>query len=232
MGRRRVPKLQSTRVTRVTFKKPRRRVDKIKTVSDVRRAVQTTAPSRAKMDSISVSITSTVQTLLSLSEIQFNDDPSNFQTRQSPKISVGSFRFKGTLVVGDATNLVRLLIVRSKNQTGAPFAPADTFYSNPGGTVPPAVVAQINTRNVDVLMDKTYNLQDSSESNPAVRPANFFIDKTIRIRKTLKYNQVATGTTIAPRNMTEYYFIAVSDSGVLPNPSVRFEAITWFKNID
>jgi len=224
---------------KATFKRPRRArkkrrtADKIKTVSDVRRAVQSTAPSRAKMDSISVSITSTVQTLLSVSEIAFNDDPSEFETRQSPKITLGSFRFKGTLVVGDATNLVRLLFVRSKNQTNAAFAPTSCFYSNPGGTVPPAVVAQINTRNVDVLWDHTYNLQDTSESNPAVRPANFFIDRTISIRKTLKYNQVASGTVPElPRNMTEYYFVAVSDSGVLPNPSVRFEAITWFKNID
>lgn len=210
----------------------RRAPDKIKTAGDVRRAVQSTAPSRAKMDSISQSITSTVSNMLSISAISFNEDSSVFDARQSLKISLGSFRFKGTVVVGDATNLVRLLIVRSKNQTNAAFDPTSAFYSNPGGAVPQAVAAQINTRNVEVLWDKTYFMQDSTAAAPAVRPAAFFIDANVRIGKTIKYNQVGNAITVQPRNMSEYYMIGVSDSGVLPNPSVRLECLTWFKNVD
>jgi len=206
--------------------------DKIKTVGDVRRAVQKTTPSRAKLDSISLSLTTTPSIMLSISNIVFNDNGSNFDTRQGPKITLGSFRFRGDIVVGDRRNFMRLMVVRSKNQTNQAFDPQDIFYANPGAVAPSAVNAQINTRNVQVLWDKTYSLQDTSEANPAVRPSFYFLDEKVNIRKTIKYNQVPNATATLPRNMSEFYFVGVSDSGVLPNPSIAVDCVTWFKNVD
>lgn len=231
-----MPKRKGYQSTLVRYrKKPKtqhKKKDYIKTASDVRKAVQQTAPSRAKLDQLSFSVTTTPATQLSVSAIEFNEDASEFQARQSLKVTVGSLRFRGTLVVGDASNLVRLLIVRSKNQTNAAFDPQSCFYNNPGGASILGVFSQINTRNVDVVYDKTWIMQDSTEAVPAVRPATYFIDENVSIRKTMMYNQTGSGVVTQPRNMTEYYMVAVSDSGVLPNPSFRLACCTWFKNVD
>lgn len=206
--------------------------DQIKTKADVRKAVQATAPSRAELRSGSVSITTTPSILESFSDIEFNEDGiTNPQTRQSLKISVGSIRLKGDLVVGDDTNIVRLMLVRSKNQTNDAFAPADIFFDNNGAVAVTAYLAQVNTRNVDVLWDKSFLLQDSDSSIPGVRPSFYFIDEKFTIRNTWTYNQINNATTELPRNMKEYYLVAVSDSSVLPNPSLRYQSCTWFKNL-
>jgi len=210
----------------------KRRVDRIKTKSDVRKAVQSTAPSRAELRSGTASITTTPSILESFSDIEYNEDGiTNPQSRQSLKISVGSIRMKGDLVVGDDTNIVRLMLVRSKNQSNAAFAPADIFFNNNGAAAVAAYLAQVNTRNVDVLWDKTYMLQDSDSSTPGVRPSFYFIDEKFNIRNTWTYNQIANASTQLPRNMKEYYLVAVSDSSVLPNPSLRYQSCTWFKNL-
>jgi len=210
----------------------RKQKDKIKTVSDVRKAVQSTAPSRAYLGDTSSSITTAPVVLQSFSNIPFSDDQSDFQSRNALKISVGSIRGRGNIVVGDSTNFVRLLLVRSKNQTNAAFDPLSVFFTNGGAVVPPYHLAQINTRNVEVLWDRTYTLQDSTEADPAVIPPVKFLEFNTPIRNTWTYNAVASGTTIAPRNMKEYYLVAVSDSSILPNPSVRFQFCTWYKNVD
>jgi len=144
---------------------------------------------------------------------------------------MGSFRFRGLLNVGDRTNIVRLLVVRDKNQDDTVFTPGSAFFFD-GVTLATGVNAQINTRNVDVLMDPTYNLQDTTESVPATRPQSYFLDFNIPIRKELTYNQQTSGDApILPRNMRHYYFIGVSDSVILPNPSISGSTITWFKNV-
>jgi len=211
----------------------RRKVkDTIKTKSDVRKAVQSTAPSRAFLGSTSASITTTPSVVQSFSNIPFDDDASVFQSRNSLKISVGSIRGRGNIVVGDSTNYIRILLVRSKNQTNAAFDPAGCFFDNGGSVAVPSHLAQINTRNVECLSDKLYSLQDSTEFVPGVNPSFKFLEFNQPIRNTWTYNAVALGTTIAPRNMKEYYMVVVSDSSVLPNPSIRMQFCTWFKNVD
>jgi len=206
--------------------------DTIKTKSDVRKAVQATAPSRAYLLNGSFSITTTPLTLQSFGIIPFNEDGiTNPQSRQSLKISVGSIRLRGNLVVGDSTNIVRLLLVRGKNQTGTVFNPAEVFFDNNAAVAVPSVDAQINTRNVECLWDQTYQLQDTDSSDPGVRPTSFYINKKFTIRNNWTYNQTANAGVILPRNMKEYYLIGVSDSVVLPNPSIRFSSCTWFKNL-
>jgi len=225
---------RSARTKRSRHQKRKRRTkvkDQIKTGADVRKAVQETAPSQGKLDTISGSITTTPVTLLEVSKIAFNNDDAGQYERNSKKITMGSLRFRGTLVVGDATNLVRLLVVRDKNQDNQAWDPNSCFFSD-GNVVPAPTFAQINTRNVDVLYDNTYNMQDSTESVPAVRPSQYFVDFYVPIRKTLTYIQQNAGdAAINPRNGHHYYLVAVSDSSILPNPSIRGSSATWFKNI-
>lgn len=133
--------------------------------------------------------------------------------------------------VGDRTNLVRLLVVRDKNQDDAVFSPDDCFFTD-GNVTPPDVYAQINTRNVECIYDKLWNLQDTSESVPATRVQSAFVEFNVPIRKHLTYNQTGNDDTILPRNMQHWYLIGVSDSAILPNPSLDGNSITWFKNIN
>lgn len=228
----RVAKRCAAKVIQDAFRKSRKGKDQIKTVGDVRRAVQSTAASRAEGRLGSVSITTTPSILESFGTIEFNEDGiTNPQTRQSLKISVGSIRMRGNLVVGDETNIVRLMLVRSKNQSNAPFAPADIFFDNNGSFAAAGYLSQINTRNVDMIWDQTYQLQDSEAAIPGVRPTSVFLDKTFTIRNTWTYNQITNATSELPRNMKEYYLCAVSDSSILPNPSFKYQTVTWFKNV-
>jgi len=228
------PMFKRTAARRIqkAWRKKRYQKDTIKTVSDVRKAVQKTAASRAFVANGSVSLTTTPSILQSYSDIPYSEDGvTNPQSRQSLKITMGSIRLRGELIVGDDTNIVRLLLVRSKNQTNTVFAPVDCFFDNNGSAAITAVNAQINTRNVDVLWDSTYLLQDSDSSIPGVRPSFIFLNKTIKIRKTLMYNQANEGDSILPRNMHHYFLVGVSDSSVLPNPSMRWGSCVWFKNV-
>jgi len=212
--------------------KPHRRVkDSIKTVHDVRKAIQRTAPSKGRVVAISTSPSTTPLVAQSISEIQFSTSGEQW-VRNSLKITLGSWRFRGNLNVGDRTNLFRLMLVRDKNMNDQAFDPASCFFQDNSGTTVTPVNAQINTRNVEVLYDHTYNLQDSTESVPAVRPSNYFLDLNIPIRRELKFIDMPDGDpAILPRNQTHFYLVSVSDSVILPHPNLSGDSVTWFKNV-
>jgi len=213
------------------WKRKRYQKDKIKTVSDVRKAVQKTAPSRAFVNNGSASITTTPVILESYGVIPFNEDGiSNPNSRQSLKVSVGSIRIRGNLVVGDDSNLIRLMLVRSKNQSGTIFSASECFFDNNGAAAITGIQSQLNTRNIECLWDQTYQLQDQI-ADAATRPSSVFLNKKFNIRNTWTYNQAPNAAVILPRNMKEYYLVAVSDSSVLPNPSLRWSSCVWFKNL-
>lgn len=222
------------------WKKKYRGRDQIKTAGDVRRAVQKSAPSRGVVNRISQTFsTSPVGVLDCLSEITFSTDDSRQDRRQSMKITMGSFRVRGevavadSLVASDASNLVRLMVVRQKNFIqAATFDPSLCFY-NDGQSTPLSVYAQVNTRYCEVLWDKTYNLENNTNGDRyPTRPRMVFIDENIPIKKKITYRPMLDGQSELPRDQNHYYFIGVSDSSITPHPSLNGASVTWFKNIE
>lgn len=222
------------------WKKKYRGRDQIKTVGDVRRAVQKTAPSRGKVVRLSQTFsTNAVAVVDCLSGITFSDSDARQDRRQSMKIEMGSFRFKGelsvaeNLVTSDETNIVRLMLVRQKNYVeAATFDPPSCLY-NDGLTTPLSIYAQPNTRYCEVLWDKTYQMQNNTNGDRyPTRPRSFFIDENIPIRKKITYKPVADGQTPLPRDHNHFYLIGMSDSSVAPNPALEGSGVIWFKNIE
>lgn len=214
----------------------KRTKDKIKTVKDVRDAVNKGTPASVIVQETNFSLTGTpfggptVQHVLSA--IEFSNSNDRPDARKSKKISVGHISCRCYLDVGDRTNLCRVMLVRNKDpQTAAAFNPSNMFQMNNGvGTQPNAMFADVNLRQVEVKYDKVFNLQDTTEAVPATRMQNIYFKFKVPIHETWKYFTETNNTSELTRNMKDYYIVAFSDSIALPNPSLRCISYTWFKN--
>lgn len=214
--------------------------DQIKTASDVRKAVQKTAPSRGVVNRISQTFSQNpVGVIDCITQIAFSDSDGRQDRRQSMKISLGSFRFKAELAIAeslvslDETNIIRLMFVRQKDYVpGNLFDPSLCFY-NDGITTPLNIYAQPDTRYCEVLWDRTFNLQNNTNGGRyPVRSRTLFLDETIPLRKKVTYAPATDGQDPLPRDNHHYYFIGVSDSSIAPHPSLEGASVTWFKNIE
>lgn len=207
--------------------------DKIKTVRDVRNAVQATAVSSVIAQETNFSLVTTPTVQHNLSQIEFSNSNDRPDTRKSKQITVGHIKFRCRLQVGDRTNLCRVMMVRNKNpETTAAFNPGDIFNLNNGvGTQPNNMFAEPNLREVEVKYDRVFNLQDSSETVPATRMQSIYWTFQVPIRETWKYFTISNQTAEQTRNMKDYYLVAFSDSAILPNPSLQAVSYLWFKNI-
>ena len=215
-------------------RRARRRVkDRIKTVGDVRKAVQQTSVSSVIVQETNFALTQTPTIQHNLSNIEFSNSDNRPDTRKSKQITVGHIKFRCYLQVGDRTNLCRVMVVRNKNPlTTASFTPSDIFnVNNSVGTQPNNMFAEPNLREVEVKYDRVFNLQDSSEATPAVNPKTVYWTFSIPIRETFKYLTISNSTSQQTRNMKDYYLVAFSDSSILPNPSLTAVSYLWFKNV-
>jgi len=214
------------------WRKKRYQRDNIKTTADVRRAVNKGTPASVVIQSTNFGLTTTPTIQHSLSDIEYSNSNDTPNTRKSKKISVGHFKMRCYLNVADRTNLVRVMLVRNKDPlTAAAFNPSTMFEMNNGiGTQPTNMFAEPNLRKVQVKYDKIFNLQDSTESVPGVRPSSFYFTFKVKVNETFKYFTETNNTSEFTRNMKDYYIVAFSDSSVLPNPAFRCVSYTWFKN--
>lgn len=208
--------------------------DNIKTVKDVQEAVNKGTPSSVIIQETNFALTTTPTIQHSLSDIAFSNSNDTPNTRKSKKISVGHYKFRCYLQVGDRTNLCRVMVVRNKNPlVSAAFNPNNIFdmYGGIAGMPQPdKMYAEPNLRLVDVKYDRIFNLQDTSESAPAVRPKNTYFEFDVPVHETFKYLTEDNNTSEFTRNMKDYYLVAFSDSSILPNPSLTAVSYTWFKN--
>ena len=222
----------ASKIQKAWRRKKRFQRDSIKTVSDVRRAVNKGTPSSVIIQETNFSLTTTPTVQHVLSDIEYSNSNDTPNTRKSKKITVGHYKFRCYLDVGDRTNLCRVMVVRNKDpQTAAAFNPANMFEMNNGvGTQPTNMFAEPNLRAVEIKYDKVFNLQDSSETVPATRVSNIYFQFSVKCNEVFKYFTETNNTSELTRNMKDYYVVAFSDSSILPNPSFRCVSYTWFKN--
>ena len=131
--------------------------------------------------------------------------------RSTTKILVKHLGIRGTIspATGDNTNTIRLALVRGR-RAGA-LNLADVGY----GTATD-LNAQFNQKFVDVIWDKTYNVQEIAAG--AVFPPYKYLDLSTSLNKTCKFEEQSSAGQIQPYNNTAVYLIACSDSAVAPNP--------------
>lgn len=213
----------------------RRKPKKMK-VSKVKSIVRGMEPTRQDLWSLTDTIGTTPLILNNLTNMSYNEDSSIFGTRQSTKVSLMSFRFRGNVEVDSAAtdNHLRLLIVRKTAQDGAPFDARKCFLSHPGFTIN-YLQSQINKRYCSVVWEREFLLQNSdpslltNERYPTVVWKRI-LDIVYKFPKgaVARYPLVANATAVQPINH-QYYFIAVSDSAVL-SPAIQGQACLFFKN--
>lgn len=216
----------------------RKRKDNIKTVKDVRDAVNKGTPGSVIVQDTNFALTAQVGPLGGptvqhvLSDIEFSNSNDRPDSRKSKKISVGHLSCRCYLDVADRTNLCRVLVVRNRDpQTAAAFNPRNMFIFNNGiGPQPDQIFADVNLRQVEVKYDKVFNLQSTEAAAPATRQQNIYFKFKIPIHETWKYFTETNNTSELTRNMKDYYIVAFSDSVVAPNPSLRCVSYLWFKN--
>lgn len=206
--------------------------DKIKTVSDVRKAVNKGTPASVIIQETAFALSTTPITQHVLSDIEYSNSNDRPDSRKSKKITAGHFKFRGKIQVGDTTNLVRIMVVRNKDPlTAAAFNPANMFEMNNGvGTQPTTMLAEPNLRKVEIKYDHVYNLSENSETHPGDRPDNIYFEFSVPLHETWKYFTETNNTSELTRNMKDYYLVAFSDSSITPNPRLNVVSYTWFKN--
>lgn len=212
----------------------KKKVDKIKTESDVKEVINKETPWSVVAQETNFALTTTPTVQHQLSNIEFSNSNDRPDSRKSKKISVMYMKFRGYLDVGDRTNLIRVMVVRNKDPQvpSAAFNPANMFEINNGiGTQPNNLFAEPNKRFVDVKYDKIFNLQDTSQTSPATRVQNAYFQIKVNMKNEVwKYFTENNNTQEFTRNMKDYFIVAFSDSAILPNPSLRLSSYVFFKN--
>lgn len=215
----------------------RRRYKKRMTTSKVKRVVQNMEPTRSDIFSLlndDIPATSTV--VNNLTNVTFNDDPSTFGTRQSTKIKLMSFNWKGNIKVGGSAtdNQVRLMIVKKIADDGAAFDARKCFLVHPG-TSPQLLYCQPNKRYIKVCKEWFFQLQNqdpsslTNEQYPTI-PWRKLLDIHYKFpaNTIARFPLVANATNVQSTN-EQYYFVGVSDTSLL-TPEMTGLGTLFFKN--
>ncbi len=146
-------------------------------------------------------------------------------TRQTTKILCKNLSIRGKMNVAtsDTTNVLRIALVRGRRAGNLNVA--DIAY---GGAAD--VDAQFNQKFVDVIWDKTYNVQEIAAG--AVFPSYKYLDISTMINKICKFEEQSAAGTIQPYNNSSYYLIGCSDSQVAPHPAIRLSQRLSYKQLD
>lgn len=155
-------------------------------------------------------------------------DPSaatNSGLRTTTKILLKNLATRGKISVGttDGINVVRVALVRGR-RAGA-LNLADVAYGSGN-----AVDSQFNQKFVEVIYDKTFNLQETEAG--AVYPPYKYFDMNTALNKIAKFEEQSAAGVIQPYNNTSYYLIACSDSLLTPHPQIRFSSRISFKELN
>ena len=200
---------------------------KAKTI--VRKVLYANEPYKYDAFTASNAVGNTWTLLSNLSNIPYDvAGTTNSGTRQTTKILLKNHAMRGKIFIAndstEGSNTFRLAIVRGR-RAGA-LNMTDIKYGTGND-----IDAQFNQKFVDVVWDKTYNLQYQAEGS--VYPPYKYIDINTALNKIAKFTESSTDTeTSQPYNNTSYYLIACSDSNVVPHPSVRLVQRMSFKQLD
>ena len=211
--------------------------DAIRTAGDVKRVMNQSAPIRFWLHNVSASMSTTIANIHPLSLIPYQADPTqDLGARNSKKVYLNRYRFRGIVSIaaglpgtGDVTNRVRLMIVRQKtNQSGA-FTATDALETN-DGVFNYTIDTPSNQKRCEIVWEKEYQVQQSVAGS--VYPPYAKVEIDVPLHRTAKYDATPNGSASSPVNNSIYAFVAISDSGATPHPTLRGQGQTVFKNID
>jgi len=143
----------------------------------------------------------------------------NVSQRVGAEILMRSLRISGSWVVGDPTQLARLVVFKwfPSNSSDVPSASELTTATSSdiviGGWL------QYKPSRFQILHDQLFKM------DTLAHPIKDF-DFTVRINSKLDYD---TGSTTGRNHI---YFMYVTDSGIVPNPSIRYTYQVVFNDLE
>lgn len=192
----------------------------------VKRVMYKMEPFRYAAFATSLSIPNAWTLMNNITNISYDPNATTSSAdRQTTKILVKNYSIRGKLTPGtaDVTNVIRISLIRGR-RSGA-LSMTDIQYG-----VGTAVNSQFNQKFVEVIWDKTYQIQETVAG--AVFPPYKFLDISTQINKTCKFEESTAAETKQPYNNTSYYLIACSDSVLTPHPRLQTSSRVSFKELD
>lgn len=197
----------------------------------VSKVINQKEPYKYIVDSLSTSSVGTAWVkVLNISNIPWTKEE-NPHTRCSTKALIKglALSLKMQCASGDTTNQIRVALVRGRRSGVLNMTNVSMDPNNSGDDLH----LQFNQRYVDVIYDKTFNVQEIAAG--AVFPNYRTINKFFKINKTSKYTEAPDPTvqwTTQPYNNTALYLIACSDSSLAPNPRFSGQSRISYKDLD
>lgn len=133
-------------------------------------------------------------------------------TRVGSRIQIKRLRLHGQLVVGDATNIIRVGVFRWNVDNTSDSPGDDEIFDNTSD--PLAHQVHYNPKRFKMLWEKVYSLD-------LYNPSKFF-------ELDLKLDSLKTFNLGVNTGIGDLYITYTSDSSGVPNPSITYEAqIEW-----
>lgn len=205
--------------------------DSIRSAADVRKVIEQTHPIKFWIHPpLATTAASAPSLVVNLTNIPFNADATAAPaggTRQSRKVYINRIKARFLWTVGDATNVVRLLVVRPKREFNTSFVPNDAFESNTGANAI-TYLTQANYRNMDVLYDKTWNM---ASATVGALPSFVTDELDIPFHRVATYPLAANASFPQPTNQSAAYMLVISDSTAIAHPRLAVETQVVFRNL-
>lgn len=133
-------------------------------------------------------------------------------------VTMSKVEFRLAFVTGDATQTLRMLILIDTQPNGAAFVQTDLFEN---ASDPLSAINWQYKRRFTILKDKTFTLDTY---NPTCA-----VTGTVKVKADTKYN--GTSNSIANITKNALYFVFVSDSGAVPQPTVSGNIRLFFRDL-
>jgi hypothetical protein len=143
----------------------------------------------------------------------------NVSQRVGAEILMRSVRFSGSWVVGDPTQLARLVVFKWYPSNSSDVPSLSELTTATGSDAVIGGWLQYKPSRFQILHDRLFYLDTLAHP---IKDFNF----TVRINSKLDYD---TGSTTGRNHI---YFMYVTDSAVIPNPTIRYTYQVVFNDLE
>lgn len=140
--------------------------------------------------------------------------------REGNEAELDSIEYRLSFNSGDATQIIRYLIVSDRQCNGATFAQTDLFAN---ATDPTSALNEDNKSRFVVHEDQIFSL------DTLAHPLKVFANR-VKLRRASKVYFTGSGNAIGNLKSNALFMVFVSDSGGVPNPSLYGDVRLYWRD--
>lgn len=171
-----------------------------------------------KISDVQIAAGTSVSSTMSFTLLNGLTQGTNQSQRLGNEVTMIGFRIRGQFVVGDATNLVRMLIIMDKQSNNTTPAVTDIFQFS---LDPYSPINEDQRKRFQIVDDRSFDLSTSWQS---CKHINFYK----RVPHKVYYN--GTGATISNIKKNSLYLCLISDSGAVSHPTFVADIRLYYKD--